>query len=239
MQLAITFRNFDASEALKDHTRERLERLGRNLDRACSAHVVLSLERHLHHADLTFSTRPLVLRAKRRARTLHLGRSGGGLPGGAAPAGQDRNKHHHRRAWVHHQQVHLRRGGRSPSRSGLTGASGSVSPRARRHALLPGAEYLPPHPLSGWRWRGPSAAQMKIAEFLSPQAVIPELQGRTKPDVLRELPRRWRAPTRRSTAAGCWRCCVEREKLGTTGIGEGVAIPHGQAGRASPALRLR
>ena len=64
MQLAITFRNFDASEALKDHTRDRLERLVRNLDRACSAHVVLSLERHLHHADVTLSTGPLVLRAK-------------------------------------------------------------------------------------------------------------------------------------------------------------------------------
>ena len=65
MQLAITFRNFDASEALKDHTRDRLERLVRNLDRACSAHVVLSLERHLHHADLTLSTGPLVLRRDR------------------------------------------------------------------------------------------------------------------------------------------------------------------------------
>ena len=36
MHLAITFRNFEASESLKDHTRERLERLTRNLERACT-----------------------------------------------------------------------------------------------------------------------------------------------------------------------------------------------------------
>ena len=60
MHLAITFRNFEASESLKDHTRERLERLGRNLDRACTAHVVMNLERHIHHADVTFTTGALV-----------------------------------------------------------------------------------------------------------------------------------------------------------------------------------
>ena len=64
MHLAITFRNFEASESLKDHTRERLERLARNLERACTAHVVMNLERHIHHADVTFIHGPLVLRAK-------------------------------------------------------------------------------------------------------------------------------------------------------------------------------
>ena len=63
MHLAITFRNFEASESLKDHTRERLERLARNLERACTAHVVMNLERHIHHADVTFIHGPLVLRA--------------------------------------------------------------------------------------------------------------------------------------------------------------------------------
>jgi putative sigma-54 modulation protein len=105
MQLAITFRNFDASEALKDHTRERLERLVRNLDRAWSAHVVLSLERHLHHADLTFSTGPLVLRAKLTSPDMYTSVDlAVDCLEEQLRRDKDRNKHHHRRAWVHHQQ---------------------------------------------------------------------------------------------------------------------------------------
>ena len=105
MQLAITFRNFDASEALKDHTRERLERLVRNLDRACSAHVVLSLERHLHHADVTFSTGPLVLRAKLTSPDMYTSVDlAVDCLEEQLRRDKDRNKHHHRRGWVHHQQ---------------------------------------------------------------------------------------------------------------------------------------
>jgi PTS system nitrogen regulatory IIA component len=69
---------------------------------------------------------------------------------------------------------------------------------------------------------------MKIAEFLSPQAVIPDLTGKSKPEVLRELSQ---ALSRSSPALKPERLLEvlqEREKLGSTGIGEGVAIPHGK-----------
>ncbi|MGZ6029245.1 MAG: ribosome hibernation-promoting factor, HPF/YfiA family [Myxococcaceae bacterium] len=108
MHLAITFRNFEASESLKDHTRERLERLVKNLDRACTAHVVLSLERHLHHADLTLSTGPLVVRAKHATVDMMASIDAAvDCLEEQLRRDKDRNKHHHRRAWVHHQQEAL------------------------------------------------------------------------------------------------------------------------------------
>ena len=69
---------------------------------------------------------------------------------------------------------------------------------------------------------------MKIAEFLSPQCVVSDLSSGNKLDVLRELSGVLvRAhPTLKS--AKVLEVLQEREKLGSTGIGEGVAIPHGK-----------
>lgn len=69
---------------------------------------------------------------------------------------------------------------------------------------------------------------MRIAEFLSPQAIIADMQARTKTEVLRELSAalvRAHPNLQEDKLAEVLR---EREKLGSTGIGEGVAIPHGK-----------
>lgn len=69
---------------------------------------------------------------------------------------------------------------------------------------------------------------MKIAEFLKPQAVVPALTATSKSGVLAELC----APlSRENPTLGSARLVdvlQEREKLGSTGIGDGVAIPHGK-----------
>ena len=68
---------------------------------------------------------------------------------------------------------------------------------------------------------------MKITEFLGPDAVIPELIAKDKPGILRELA----GPLARHMPVpsdSIFRMLVEREEIGTTGIGEGVAIPHGK-----------
>jgi PTS system nitrogen regulatory IIA component len=70
---------------------------------------------------------------------------------------------------------------------------------------------------------------MKVTEFLNPNAVVAELRGTTKPEVLREL-----ADHLAGAYPGTLRAdrvlevLAEREKLASTGIGEGVAIPHGK-----------
>src|SRR2546428_3429895 len=69
---------------------------------------------------------------------------------------------------------------------------------------------------------------MKIAEFLSPQAVVSELSATTKPEVLNELCGSLARSNPALRAERLVEVLQEREKLGSTGIGEGVAIPHGK-----------
>lgn len=75
---------------------------------------------------------------------------------------------------------------------------------------------------------------MKIVEFLRPEAIIANLGGTSAPTALAELCR----PLSTATKVDAQRLVdtlLEREKLGSTGIGEGVAIPHGKL-PALPAL---
>jgi PTS system nitrogen regulatory IIA component len=68
---------------------------------------------------------------------------------------------------------------------------------------------------------------MKIVEFLRPEAVIADVSGRTGPAVLGELCRPL-AATQGVDPQRLVDTLLDREKLGSTGIGEGVAIPHGK-----------
>jgi len=68
---------------------------------------------------------------------------------------------------------------------------------------------------------------MRIVEFLHPDAVNADLRGTTGPEVLEELCRSV-AVRCRVEAPRLVQILVERERLGSTGIGEGVAIPHGK-----------
>jgi PTS system nitrogen regulatory IIA component len=68
---------------------------------------------------------------------------------------------------------------------------------------------------------------MKIVEFLRPDAVIANLSGQTGQSVLSELCRPL-ASSQRVDSQKLVETLLDREKLGSTGIGEGVAIPHGK-----------
>ncbi|SRR6266508_1521286 len=68
---------------------------------------------------------------------------------------------------------------------------------------------------------------MKIVEFLRSDAVIANLSGQTGQAVLAELCRPLSASDR-GEAQKLVETLLDREKLGSTGIGEGVAIPHGK-----------
>ncbi len=71
MQMNITFRQFGASDSLKEYAREKVDRVNRLLDRAGEAHVVLSLERHLHHADITIHSGAWVLRGREKSEDMY------------------------------------------------------------------------------------------------------------------------------------------------------------------------
>src|SRR6478672_6043671 len=69
---------------------------------------------------------------------------------------------------------------------------------------------------------------MKIAEFLHPNAVVSDLSAGSKHDILRELCASLAKAYPALRAERLVEVLQEREKLGSTGIGEGVAIPHGK-----------
>ncbi len=53
MQISVTFRNMEPSEALKNYVTERLSKFRRYLEGPQEAHVVLGLEKFRHLADIT------------------------------------------------------------------------------------------------------------------------------------------------------------------------------------------
>ena len=69
---------------------------------------------------------------------------------------------------------------------------------------------------------------MRISEFLSPEALIADLQARDKQAVLREISAVLARAHPSLKEERLVEVLREREKLGSTGIGEGVAIPHGK-----------
>ena len=64
-----------------------------------------------------------------------------------------------------------------------------------------------------------------LADLVTPRGVIAQLRAPTKRQVLQELARRAAAMTG-ITDKRIYDALVERERLGTTGIGNGIAIPH-------------
>ena len=68
---------------------------------------------------------------------------------------------------------------------------------------------------------------MEIAEFITPESVIPNLKVTSKKQALQELAKR-AATLFDIGEREVFEVLLEREKLGTTGVGNGIAIPHGK-----------
>jgi len=69
---------------------------------------------------------------------------------------------------------------------------------------------------------------MKITDILTPEMVVPELSADNKPDVLRELAGRLCSGFREIALDKVVGVLAERERMGSTAIGDGIAIPHGK-----------
>jgi len=69
---------------------------------------------------------------------------------------------------------------------------------------------------------------MHLGDYLSPDQVIAGLESRTRSEVLAELIRPLIRKYSFLNEQEVHQALISRENLGTTGIGEGVAIPHGK-----------
>ncbi len=68
---------------------------------------------------------------------------------------------------------------------------------------------------------------MQLADLISPEAVIPSLRAKTKKQLLQELAARAARVTGLQERY-VFDTLLQRERLGSTGLGEGIAIPHGK-----------
>jgi nitrogen PTS system EIIA component len=70
---------------------------------------------------------------------------------------------------------------------------------------------------------------MDLADLIDPEAVIPSLKAKNKKQALHDMAQRASALTRIDTR-DIFDVLIQRERLGSTGIGRGIAIPHGRLG---------
>ena len=64
MQISVTFRHIEPSEALKNYVTDRLSKFKRYLDGPVEAHVVLGLEKFRHLADVTIDSNGRIIKGK-------------------------------------------------------------------------------------------------------------------------------------------------------------------------------
>ncbi|OIR08037.1 nitrogen regulatory protein [mine drainage metagenome] len=68
---------------------------------------------------------------------------------------------------------------------------------------------------------------MEIIDLISPESVVPNLRATSKKQALQELARR-AADLIGLPERTVFDVLLDRERLGTTGVGNGIAIPHGK-----------
>jgi fructose-specific phosphotransferase system IIA component len=69
---------------------------------------------------------------------------------------------------------------------------------------------------------------MKVSELLKPEFIIPELNGESKEEIINELIDLFKNDPRVEDIDKVRSAVLDREKVMSTGVGKGFAIPHGK-----------
>lgn len=67
MQITLTFKNIDSSDSLKSYVHKKLDRFDRMLDSPAEAHVVLSVEKIRHIAEITLTCDKINIHAREKS----------------------------------------------------------------------------------------------------------------------------------------------------------------------------
>jgi putative sigma-54 modulation protein len=71
MQVSVTFRHIEATEALREHAERRVERIAKYLHRPIDAHVVLSVTKRRHAAEIVLNADRTTFSAKEETTDLY------------------------------------------------------------------------------------------------------------------------------------------------------------------------
>jgi fructose-specific phosphotransferase system IIA component len=69
---------------------------------------------------------------------------------------------------------------------------------------------------------------MKVSELLKPEFIISDLQGESKEEIINELIELFKKDPRVEDLEKVRSAVLDREKVMSTGVGKGFAIPHGK-----------
>ena len=254
MQLTVTGKQIDTGAVLRQHVQASLGTiLGKYFKTAIEAHVVLSKEAHLTRAEVSIHIgRGIVVNASALAAETQAAFDG------AAERIAKQMRRYKRRLRDHHVRVREvfevgrrassccrdehrpaepdgRRGGDadgSCQRPGLA-VPQPLAWRTQHCLSPPGRQYrvdrsrARPRPADASRRGVNSRLAMEIADLITPRSVVAQLRATNKKQALQELAKR------AATMTGIqermiYDVLIERERLGSTGIGMGIGIPHGR-----------
>ena len=71
MQVSVTFRHMDPTDALKEYAEDKIARLQKYVDWPVEVHVVLSTEKFEHVAEVTATTRGSAFKGSERAEDMY------------------------------------------------------------------------------------------------------------------------------------------------------------------------
>lgn len=74
---------------------------------------------------------------------------------------------------------------------------------------------------------------MTVVDFLNPDTIIPELASADKEGVVREMVEKLKQAGLIKSVDETVQVLMEREKLGSTGIGQNIAVPHAKSREVS------
>ena len=77
---------------------------------------------------------------------------------------------------------------------------------------------------------------MKVLDLLDEKFVVADLKGKTKDEVINELINLFDGDSRVNDLEKVRDCVLEREKIMSTGVGKGFAIPHGKTNAVTDIL---
>lgn len=72
-------------------------------------------------------------------------------------------------------------------------------------------------------------ATVNLLDFLPEGAILLDLKGQNKKEILKEMVQILSGAHQVKNSNGILDALLEREELGSTGIGQGIAIPHGKS----------
>lgn len=71
MQVSVTFRHMEPTEALKEFAAEKVARIEKFIHTSTDAHVVLSVEKYMHKADILIKAHGVMMRGQEKSEDMY------------------------------------------------------------------------------------------------------------------------------------------------------------------------